>query len=58
MIWLYYNIRMAIAHARYHRYLREMTTHRECKDLVKFKQAMHRAEDAWRKVVYFTQKLK
>lgn len=55
---LYYNIRTAFAHARYHRYLRKMTYYREQKDLVKFKQAVHQAEDAWRKVVYFTQKLK
>lgn len=55
---LYYNIRMGLAHARYHRYLRKMTYYRGRKDLIKFKKAVHQTEDAWRKVVYFKQKLK
>jgi hypothetical protein len=55
---LYYNIMIGFAHAAYHRHLRKMTMYRKQKDLVKFKQSVHAAEDKWRKIVYYKQKLK
>lgn len=55
---LYYNIMVGVAHAAYHRHLRTMTTYRIQRDIVKFKQAVHRAENAWRKIIYYKQKLK
>jgi hypothetical protein len=55
---LYYNIMSGFAHAAYHRHLRKMTLHRTRRDLVKFKQSVHNTENAWRKIVYYKQKLK
>ena len=55
---LYYNIMAGFAHAAYHRHLRKMTLHRTHRDLVKFKQSVHDTENAWRKIVYYKQKLK
>lgn len=55
---LYYNIRIGILHAKFHRALARMTTARQNLDIAMFKQAAESAEDAWRKLVYFKHKIK
>lgn len=51
-------IRIAILHAAYHRNMRKMETARSNHDIVEFKTYAYRAEDAWRKIVILTEKLK
>ena len=50
--------RTAILHAAYHRNMRHMEIARGKHDIVKFKTYAYRAEDAWRKIVVLTEKLK
>lgn len=50
--------RIAILHASYHRNMRRMETARSKHDIVEFKTYAYRAEDAWRKIVILTEKLK
>ena len=50
--------RIAILHASYHRNMRRMETARGKHDIVEFKTYAYRAEDAWRKIVVLTEKLK
>lgn len=50
--------RTAILHAAYHRNMRRMEIARGKHDIVKFKTYAYRAEDAWRKIVVLTEKLK
>ena len=50
--------RIAILHAAYHRNMRRMESARDKHDIVKFKTYAYRAEDAWRKIVILTEKLK
>ena len=50
--------RIAILHAAYHRNRRRMETARGKHDIVEFKTYAYRAEDAWRKIVVLTEKLK
>jgi hypothetical protein len=50
--------RIAILHAAYHRNMRRMETARSKHDIVEFKTYAYRAEDAWRKIVVLTEKLK
>ena len=50
--------RTAILHAAYHRNMRRMEIARGKHDIVKFKTYADRAEDAWRKIVVLTEKLK
>ena len=51
-------IRIAILHATYHRNMKRMETARQKRDIVEFKTYAYRAEDAWRKIVILTEKLK
>ncbi len=50
--------RIAICHASYHRNMKRMETARKKHDIVEFKKYAYRAEDAWRKIVVLTEKLK
>jgi len=51
------NIRIAINHAAYHRYLRKAIKCQQTKDLHGFKRNIYKSEDAWRIVAYLTEKL-
>ena len=51
-------VRIGILHARYHRNLKNADTVRKQHNIVKFKRYVYRAEDAWRKIVILTEKLK
>ena len=50
--------RIALLHATYHRNMRRMEQARQKHDIVEFKTYAYRAEDAWRKIVILTEKLK
>jgi len=50
--------RIAILHAAYHRNMGRMEKARSKHDIVEFKTYAYRAEDAWRKIVILTEKLK
>jgi hypothetical protein len=50
--------RIAILHATYHRNMKRMENARKKLDIVEFKTYAYRAEDAWRKIVILTEKLK
>jgi len=51
-------VRIGILHARYHRNLNKADKVRKQHNIVKFKRYVYRAEDAWRKLVTLTEKLK
>ena len=51
-------VRIGILHARYHRNLKKADKVRKQHDIVKFKRYVYRSEDAWRKIVILTEKLK
>ena len=51
-------VRIGILHAKYHRNLKKADKVRKQHDIVKFKRYVYRAEDAWRKLVILTEKLK
>ena len=55
---LFIKVRIGILHATYHRNLRKADKVRKQHDIVKFKRYVYRAEDAWRKLVILTEKLK
>lgn len=50
--------RIAILHAKYHRCIKKADAARESLDIVKFKKYVYQAEDAWRKIVILTEKIK
>lgn len=49
---------IAILHATYHRNMKRMETARQSLNIVEFKTYAYRAEDAWRKIVILSEKLK
>ena len=51
-------VRIGILHAKYHRNLKKADKVRKQHDIVKFKRYVYRSEDAWRKIVILTEKLK
>ena len=51
-------IRIGILHATYHRNMKRAERARKVHDIVKFKKYIYRAEDAWKKLVTITQKVK
>lgn len=51
-------IRISMLHATYHRNMKRAVKARKDHDLEQFKQAIYNAEDAWRKIVVITEKLK
>lgn len=57
MQW-YYKIRIGLLHATYHRWMRRAEQAHETKDIYQFKNAIYKAEDAWRKIVIISNKIK
>ena len=55
---LFLKLRISILHAKYHRNLKKADNVRKQHDIVKFKRYVYRSEDAWRKIVILTEKLK
>ena len=55
---MFIRIRIAVLHATYHRNMRSMEIARYEQDIILFKHYAYRAEDAWRKIVILTEKLK
>jgi hypothetical protein len=51
-------IQVGILHATYHRNLKRAESARQLHDIIKFKKYIYRAEDAWRKIVILTNKIK
>ena len=51
-------IRISMLHAEFHRNMKRAEQARTNRDIGKFKQHIYRAEDAWRKIVILTQKIK
>jgi len=51
-------IRISILHATYHRNMKKADAARSKHDIVTFKKYIYRAEDAWRKLVILTNKIK
>ncbi len=50
--------RIGLLHASYHRNMKRMEAARSKHDIVEFKTYAYRAEDAWKKIVILTEKLK
>jgi hypothetical protein len=51
-------IHIGFLHAKFHRNMRKANISRSKHDIVTFKEHVYRAEDAWRKIVILTQKIK
>lgn len=51
-------LRIGFLHATYHRNLKKADVARNKQDILEFKKYVYRAEDAWRKIVILTQKIK
>jgi hypothetical protein len=51
-------IRIALLHATYHRNFKKAMLAKENVNLNSFKKHVYRAEDAWRKIVILTEKIK
>ncbi len=51
-------IRIALLHATYHRNMKRAEKCRQQLDIVAFKKYVYAAEDAWRKLVILSNKLK
>ena len=58
MLKYFIKIRIGLLHATYHRNMKRADTARSCKDIIKFKKYVYAAEDAWRKIVMLTNKIK
>jgi hypothetical protein len=54
--WL--TFRIGLLHAKFHRNMKRADQARIDTDPIKFKKYIYRAEDAWRKLVILTEKLK
>ena len=51
-------IRISLLHATYHRNMKRAEKCRQQLDIVKFKKYVYASEDAWRKLVILTEKIK
>ncbi len=51
-------IQIGLLHATYHRNMRNMEISRHEENIIAFKKYAYRAEDAWRKIVILTEKMK
>ena len=51
-------IRIGLLHAAYHRNMKKADVARESRDIISFKKYIYAAEDAWRKLVILTNKIK
>jgi len=57
MFW-FTKIKIAFLHAAYHRNMKRAEVARKQSDIIKFKKYIYAAEDAWRKLVILTNKIK
>lgn len=55
--WLL-KFRIGILHATYHRNIKKAESARTDQNIILFKKYIYRAEDAWKKIVILTEKLK
>lgn len=51
-------LRIGLLHATYHRNIKKAVNARATQDVVLFKKYIYHAEDAWRKIVLLTEKVK
>ena len=51
-------IRIGMLHATYHRNMKRAEGARQQQDVLRFKKYIYRAEDAWRRLVILTEKIK
>lgn len=58
LIKILIKFRIAILHAKFHRTMKRADKARISKDILKFKKYVYIAEDAWRKLVILTFKIK
>jgi len=58
VIKLIHRIQIGFLHAAYHRCMRRADVERKARNIVEFKKYVYRAEDAWRKIVVLTEKIK
>ena len=54
----FYKFKIALLHAKYHKQMRRADIARASSDIIKFKKHVYNAEDAWRKLVILTHKIK
>jgi hypothetical protein len=54
----FYKFKIALLHATYHRMMKKADKARVEQDILKFKKYIYKSEDAWRKLVILTHKLK
>ena len=52
------NFRIGIMHAKFHRNMKRANKARSTQDIIAFKKYIYQAEDAWRKLVILTEKIK
>jgi hypothetical protein len=50
--------KIGLLHAKFHRNMKRAGIARKKQDIVAFKKYIYRAEDAWRKLVILTEKIK
>jgi hypothetical protein len=55
---MFAKIRIGFLHATFQRNMRKANDARSKQDIVTFKKHIYQAEDAWRKIVILTQKIK
>ena len=58
MIKWWYKFRIGILHAAYHRNMKRAEVARKQQNVIEFKKYIYQAEDAWRKIVILTEKIK
>ena len=58
ILTLFYKFRIALLHAKYHKHMKRADISRTTSDIIKFKKHVYKAEDAWRKIVILTHKIK
>jgi hypothetical protein len=58
MLKFFAKIRIGILHATYHRNMKKADAAREKRDVISFQKYIYAAEDAWRKIVILTNKIK
>lgn len=58
MLKYFIKIRIGLLHATYHRNMKRANNARSQRDIIKFKKYVYAAEDAWRKIVMLTNKIK
>ena len=55
-LWIHF--RIGLLHAKFHRNMKRAEFDRKSRNVIQFKKHIYRAEDAWRKIVILTQKIK